>query len=168
MIPYSINLRKYCDFYVVLQILTYSKSFSLAKKWWNEIWLFELALPKIWTMKSPKFFSQTSMKCIAALGCLDLSGSHCTYFVEFLKEMVLLFKSLTYLPYVHWVQHGFTNSVIFLSQTISLCGELQFVSRDPLQICKFAWCTRLLKGKEPIWTFYFFTIESIFPCKKTY
>jgi len=56
-----------------------------------------------------------------------------------MKEMVLLFKSLAYLPYVHWVQYGFTISVIFLSQDVSLCGELQFVSRDPPQICKFAW-----------------------------
>jgi len=86
--------------------------------------LFELALPKIWMVKLPKFFSQTPMKCIAAFGHLDLNGSHCTYFVEFLKEMVLLFKSLTYLPYVHRVQHGFTNYVIYLSRNVSLCGEL--------------------------------------------
>jgi len=69
-------------------------------------------LPKIWTMKLPKFFTSFN-KCIVAFGRLDLSGLHCTYFVEFLKEMVLLFNNLMYLPYVHWIQYGFTNSVIF-------------------------------------------------------
>jgi len=75
------------------------------------------------------------MKYIATFGSLDRNGSNSTYFVEFLKEIVFLFKSLTHLPYV---QHGFTNSIIFLSRDVSLCSELQFVSRDPPQICKFA------------------------------
>jgi len=52
-------------------------------------------------VKLPKFFSQTSMMCIVAFGHLDLNGSYYIYFVDFLKEMVLLFKSLTYLPNVH-------------------------------------------------------------------
>jgi len=53
MISNSRNLRKYCDFYVALQIYTCWKSFRND----GEAWLFELALPKICIVKSPKFFS---------------------------------------------------------------------------------------------------------------